>query len=489
MIATRPVIAIIGAGFCGTMLAVRLLRSTAERSFDVLLINRPSVARVGEAAPGPLAGSHSSLARGLAYGTNSVDHLLNVPAGRMSAFDESPNDFERYLQRQGMPASGSAFVARKWYGSYLQSTLQAAVESAASHAAGPRMTTLNANVTGLVALADGRHQLTVEAQGTQSIINVDRVVLALGNFLPTNPKIDDERFYDSGAYLRDPWREGALADVNLDLPLLLIGTGLTMYDVAMSLKRRADQHGKRLRMVAISRRGQLPQPHRISVESTVFCDAPPHIAGATSVRRALGIVRHHISQVEEAGGDWRDVLASLRPLTPALWHQLDGNERRRFLRHLRPYWESHRHRAAPAAAATVANLLDSGELVVQAAQLLSIETTPAGVQVAIRGRAAAEKNKLLVANVINCTGPASALQAEPLLAGLAQAGVISADPLGLGLEVTDDYRVLDRAGNAANGIYYVGPLLKAKYWEATAVPELRSHVAAAANTVIASLAK
>ncbi len=487
------------------MLAVRLLRCQPARPFDVLLINRPPMVPAGGGAVPPrVAGNGSSLARGLAYGTNSEDHLLNVPAGRMSAFDEAPHDFENYLQRQkpaqdgvvggekaAKPSVSGAFVARKWYGSYLQSTLRDAVVAASLRADGPQLTTRFANVTGLSHVDDGRLQLRIEMPGgkpgEEHVVTADRVVLALGNFPPTNPRIDDPRFYESSAYLRDPWREGALAEINLDLPVLLIGTGLTMFDVAMSLKRRADHAGKRLQIVAISRRGLLPQPHRSAVESTVFPDVPANIAGTASVRRLLGQIRRHVAEVERAGGDWRDVLASLRPLTPTIWHQFSSAERRRFLRHLRPYWESHRHRAAPDAAAAIARLLASRQLAVQAAQLVRLQPGSAGVVATIRPRGATSESELVVGGVVNCTGPSSALYAEPLLAELVRQGMISADDLSLGVQVADDYRVLDTSGMPARSLFYVGPLLKAKHWEATAVPELRTHVAAAAASVIASL--
>ena len=477
MASDRHVVAIVGAGFCGTVMAATLLRRTGLPPLDVALINRPPLS-----AASPNA---RRMARGLAYGTSSADHLLNVPAGRMSAFDEAPHDFQRYLEQQGIDANGGSFVARHLYGDYLQARLHDAVGAAA--AGGPIFTTHHATVTELTRRADGRFALTlVNANGEQTVV-ADRVVLALGNFMPSNPSIANLDFFASPHYLRDPWADDALARMDISQPVLLIGSGLTMFDVALTLKRRATAARMPLRLISISRRGLLPQPHRSHLETPTFQDVPLDIAKHPTARHYLQSVRRQIQTVVAAGGDWRDVIASLRPLTPQLWQALSFTERKRFLRHLRPYWESHRHRAAPPAAALVDGLLASGELEIHAANLVNIQHLDGDIVATVRKRGGGELTTIRAGCVINCTGPTSNLRAEPLLAKLQAEGSISADSLGIGLNVADDYRVLDAGGTPWRGVYYVGPLLKAQRWEATAVPELRGHVGAAAAAICASL--
>ncbi len=482
MAPNRRLVAIVGAGFCGTLMAARLLRQPASSAFDIALINRAP-------APGAAATPYPhGMARGLAYGTNSPDHLLNVPAGRMSAFDEAPRDFEDYLRQHGadVGTDGSSFAARHWYGSYLQTRLEEAAQAAGS-ANGPRLTTHQATVTSLVRADDGRFVLTLAKGNTNEVVVADRVVLALGNFMPSNPSILDSSVYRSPHYLRDPWHTDALSKLNIDEPVLLIGSGLTMLDVALSLKRRASTVGKPLRLLAISRRGLLPQAHRIHTEIPDFQDAPLDIAATPTARHYLRSIRRQVEKIVATGGDWRNVVASLRPLTPQLWRALSNVERQRFCRHLRPYWESHRHRAAPQSFNKLTDLLASGELRVNAARLINLHAAEGGVIATIRARGSSELTQVRVGTVVNCTGPSSHLHSEPLLADLQSAGRICADPLGLGLIVADDYRVLDSGGQVWNGVYYVGPLLKAGHWEATAVPELRGHVASAAVSICASL--
>ena len=177
--------------------------------------------------------------------------------------------------------------------------------------------------------------------------------------------------------LRDatPGRADAL-ETERDEPVLLLGTGLTMCDVALAL-RDADQRGA---IVAISRRGLLPQPHRVSPKP------PPHLDPPRSLETweptAAGLLRGLRDEVRRAAGagiDWREVVTSIRHDTPALWQRLDDEERRRFLRHLRPYWETHRHRASPETAFAVEAMVGAGALRLSAVASSATSETPTGV--------------------------------------------------------------------------------------------------------------
>ena len=47
----------------------------------------------------------------------------------------------------------------------------------------------------------------------------------------------------------------------------------------------------------------------------------------------------------------------------------------------------------------------------------------------------------------------------------------------LGIDVAADGRVISSAGSPVDSLYYLGPWLRPRDWEATAVPELREHAA------------
>jgi uncharacterized NAD(P)/FAD-binding protein YdhS len=267
---------------------------------------------------------------------------------------------------------------------------------------------------------------------------------------------------------------GALDGVDVSRPVLLVGTGLTMLDVALELRGR----GLEAPLLAVSRRGLLPRPHRAPA-------SPPRpvelgaalLAGPPTIRRYLREVRRTVAAHPDV--DWRDVLASIRGVTPDLWAALPLRERARFLRHLQPYWEVHRHRAAPEIAAAGDALVRDGRLRVVAARLLRLEGGPDGVTVRYRRRETGASEEARVGTVINCTGPSGKVAAlgEPLLDSLLRQGLLTPCPLGLGIRTAPGYALRDAAGNASEVLFHTGPLLKADHWESTAVPELRVHAA------------
>jgi uncharacterized NAD(P)/FAD-binding protein YdhS len=456
-------VVVIGAGFSGTLAAAHLLRQGIGAPLRVVLVNRS----------GPIA-------RGVAYGTRSEAHVLNVPAGRMSAFPDDEGSFLRFARRHDPAVTGGSFVPRHLYGQYLEEVLREAARDAApgavlEHGVG--------DATAITPADGGRAE--VRFGGGRAVL-ADRVILAVGNYAPADPHVADSSFFASPRYVRDPWLRGALGVVGARDPVLLVGTGLTTVDIALELWNR----GVRAPMHAVSRRGLLPQPHRVPGAPPTFAHAPPDIAtGPATARHYLASVRRHIRRLAAQGEDWREVIGSLRPITPALWRRLDVAERARFLRHVRPYWEVVRHRVAPAPAAAFAHLVETGALMVHQGRLARFDLDDDGVAVTIQPRGRAEPVTLRVAWVINCTGPSCDLRSlhDPLIDSLLARGLLRPDPLALGLEVSDDLALIDAAGAPSQVLYYVGPLLKARDWEATAVPELRVHAAHVAQVVARSL--
>jgi uncharacterized NAD(P)/FAD-binding protein YdhS len=443
-------IAIVGAGFSGAATAIQLLRRYGHEPLAVTLISR-----------------HPELGRGVAYGTQSPSHLLNVPAARMSLLPDDEGDFLRFAQARDASVGGGSFVPRRLYGEYLATRLQEAVAAAKT----VHFTALTAEATDLQATSTGHTRIGLAGGGA---LEVDQVVIASGNYPPADPLLADMSFYRQARYVRDPWAPGALGAVAGQQPVLLIGSGLTMMDVALELERR----GLASRLHAISRRGLLPLAHRPhgsgTLEPSVVVDMLRK--GQPSVRRWLRALRLSAAELAEAGIDWRDVLAALRPVTAELWQSLDLAERKRFLRHLQPYWDSHRHRTAPEAYSALQKLLRGGRLTVQAGRLVSFEAAADGkVKVSWRPRHRTKLQSLEVGTVINCTGPSARVErsGDPLVLSLLQQGLMVPDALGLGVQVDAGGALLDSAGRASARLFYTGPLLKARDWECTAVPELR----------------
>lgn len=458
-------VVIIGAGFCGAVTAAQLLRQASE-PLRVVLLNRSGL-----------------MARGLAYGTRTDEHVLNVPAGRMSAFPDDDDSFLRYAQREDAELSANSFVSRRLFGDYLEAITR---EAARAAPAGSEYRPMVGDVERIETVDGGaRVHLT-----SRRVLEADRVVLALGNFAPADPRVaaEYEGFYSHPRYVRDPWRADALYVVKPDEPVFLIGTGLTMLDTLLSLRAR----GHHAPIYALSRRGLLPQPHReLEIHPVYTSGLPKRLPSTPNAADYLRAVRQELELASGTDADWRDIIGSLRAATPTLWQALSIKERRRFIRHLRTFWDTHRHRCAPA----LGRLLDAeradGSLHVLAGRVAGYEDHADGVEVLWKPRGAERLERLSVGCVINCTGPESDTRTtrESLIAQLRDEGLLTPDDLGLGLLVDAEYRLVDQNGRSSPVLHYVGPFLRAQHWEATAVPELRRHVAALSAALRRSLSE
>jgi uncharacterized NAD(P)/FAD-binding protein YdhS len=450
-------VAIVGAGFSGVMTAVHLLRGSAPRPVRVLMVNRSG-----------------AMARGVAYGTNSPAHLLNVAAGRMSAFPDDPGHFVRFAQSRDTLVTSSTFVRRSVYGEYLEHLL--------TEACAGRPDALEQIVTEVRGVEPDRAWVTITtADGRR--ITVDRVVLAVGHYPPAHPPGLPSEFLSTARYIRDPWGRGALDNLTGSSPILLVGTGLTTLDVALDLHNRGISSS-----IAVSRRGLLPRTHNPLVPPPEASHRPPGIEEESTVSGYVQAVRRHIEEIGQAG-DWRQVIDSLRPITSRLWQRLALRERERFMRHLRPYWDAHRHRASPETGAAIERLLRSGWLSVCAGRFLNAKSRDELVDVTIRIRGSKECRTFTVGAVINCTGPATDVRAvgDPLLEALFHWGQARPDSLGLGIDVAENGAVISSSGHPSHVLYYVGPLIRARDGEGTAVPELRVHASRLARTILDSI--
>ena len=411
---------VIGGGCSGTLAAIHLLRSTGDR---VVL-----------AEAGPLLGG------GVAYGTTDQRHLLNSRAGTMSVAHDEPADFVGWCRGRDPAVGGDSFVPRAWYGDYLRDRLAAAANR------NPGRLEVHCGRITELRLARGGRPLVLAADGRE--LAADAAVLAVGHAAPTDPAWA-RGLRGSPRYVSDPWGR---AEVPTDGPVLLIGTGLTAIDVALSLARRAE-------VVAVSRRGQLPLSH---VDGVCAPAAPPALAG----ERIAPLMRR-MRVAAAAGGDWRAAVDAVRPEADAIWRSLPPASRERFLRHAARWWDVHRHRMAPPIAAKVDRLTESGRLRVSAARVDRAAAGPHGVSVTVDGRTCR------FAAVVNCTGPGNPLR-HPLVAGLIADGAARSGPHGLGLDTDEAGRLTDRAGRPWPGIHVLGPARRGRLWETTAVPEIRA---------------
>lgn len=417
-------VAVVGGGFSGVMTAVQLARrGVLATIFD------------GGAIPG----------RGVAYSTRDPNHLLNVPAAKMSAFPADPDDFQRWSGE-----TPNTFVPRMHFGRYLDEIRAAHGDVTLEPVAVTRID--RDGDAWRLALGDGRE------------VTASAVVLALGNEAPALP-----RGWEGVPILANPWSAEApdlLARVvEENGELLLIGTGLTMVDLILTM----DGLGYEGRITAVSRRGLMPRAHAPHDPAPVTLEEVPQgNLGALSswLRRRSG----------EVG--FRAAVDSLRPHTGALWQALPLEQRRRFLRHARPWWDVHRHRIAPQVAERLRELIGEGRLEIVAGRLA--ERKDGVVTIATRGGGTRTVRPSLV---VNCTGPLGDVRGSrnPLLRQLLEDGLVRPDPLYLGLEGDAQDRV-------APGMWAAGPLTKGMYWEMIAVPDIRHQAERVASAITEELA-
>lgn len=429
---------IVGGGFSGTMVAAEL----ARRGVTSLIIE-------GGGREG----------RGTAFSTSEDAHLLNVVAGRMGAWADKPGDFAETVAAEGH--GPEAYVPRRRYGQYLSNILNVALAS--------RLATLVAgDARAAQASGDG---WTVELTDGSWVAG-KAMVLAQGNQPPEPPAL--ARGLPGELFVADPWsnegREAVARAAASGGDVLIIGTGLTMVDVVLSL----DEARHRGRIVALSRRGLIPRAHG---NHDVAPMSPEEIPQGSVV----GLCRWLRRRGAEVG--WRTAVDSLRPHSHALWQSLDESGQRRFLRHARPWWDVHRHRIAPEVAGRIGRLVQTGRLEIVAGRVTDMWADQQ-LHVAIRKRGKAEAVDQRFALAVNCTGPLGAISAskDAFLVGLFEAGLARPDRLDLGLEVDQRSRLVDAARAWA-----LGPLTKGKFWEITAVPDIRGQVAQVAEDIAEEL--
>ncbi|WP_046869240.1 FAD/NAD(P)-binding protein [Microvirga massiliensis] len=451
-------IAVIGAGFSGTMTALHLLRRLPD--LPLLLCERSSV-----------------FARGAAYSTDHPVHLLNVRSANMSAYPDQPDHFACWLEEQ--IAAGpdeiarhvqdtvvGTFVSRCLYGRYLTSLVR---ESIREDDGALRLRLIPDEVVDLEPTCQG-YLLTLAGGRKHAVAGA---VLAVGNLLADQTR--------NGPYIDNPWGSALAEGLQPGRPVVIIGTGLTMVDVTMQLW----SSGFAGPVIAISRRGLLPQPHVMSAPWPVptLDNEQQH-----SLSRLVRHIRQDVAAARKQGIAWQNVVDSLRPMTSRIWQRLPEVEQTRFLRHARPWWDVHRHRTAPPVAQQLRSLIEHNYLSIRAGRITSVETAAGLATVTYRPRGGGEVATLDAQRVVNATGavPAGDVQ-SPLLRRLLDRGLVRLDRHHLGLDVTDRLETFRASGMVSPRLWALGPVVRGVFWECTAVPDIRRQAVELADRVAEDL--
>jgi len=445
-------ILIIGGGLSGTMLAVQLLRLPGRRK---ILIIEP----------------RSELGRGEAYSAVELGHTLNGNAARMSVDPDNPDDLTQWLTEHitagGWPESAEQnvpiselFPPRGLFGVYVQQRLAEARRVGAQN--GSFVEHIRAEVVDLQVEADSVQLTLSDSQSLRG----SRAVLATGMF----PAARTPQKASSGlnAAALDPWDVTAMRQLDRQSTVLIIGSGLTMVDALVSL----EQAGHRGPIEVFSRHGLLPHVRRQPPAWVDFLGADHSLR---TPRQLLCELRRQCQAAIAQGIDWQVPLDTVRVHIARLWSQATDTQRRQFVRHVRPWWESHHHRSPPLSAALVERLYKEGRLRIQAASFKGlVPNVEGGVNIRIRRRGESETCVVQGAALVNSSGIEYDWRrvARPLPQQVLARGLVQPGPLALGIAAAVDGAVLDGEGRAADRLFAMGPPLRGMWWESTAVTDV-----------------
>ena len=421
-------VAIVGGGCSGLLVALHLKRN-------------------GLAGPVTIVEPRPNLGGGLAYSTSFDQHLLNVPAGKMSAFSREPGHFLDWLRTRHRPdAVFNTFAPRMYFGEYLREIFRESGQC--DH--------IQAEAT---ALEDGCLKLS---NGTA--LPAKKIVLALGNpdssAAPAMRKGLEDRWHLS------PWLDGALRVRYPGERILIVGTGPTAVDSALALLGQKN----RASVYMISRRGFLPQVHNLQIAANPL----PALRHSGNIRLLCRELRVHIKQATQNGIDWRATIDALRPVSNEIWQEFSLADRRTFLRHIRPYWEPHRSRMPPETSAQINKYQAQGSLQILAGHLEEVSALKAHIRLKLRLRQGGETT-LEADRIISCTGTHEDYTKTPrrLVRSLLAAGLARGNDAGIGFSTGPNGALLDKEMNPSPFLFTLGTPRRGDLIETTAVPEIR----------------
>ncbi len=446
-------ITIVGGGFTAATLAIQLLRRTAV-PLDIAVVE-----------------PREHLGRGLAYSAIDPDHRLNGSVDAHCVDPEQPDALRQWCMETGLfhrdpeclLPNGHAFIRRGDFGEFLSDQL-------AKLASERRLGSTVRHVRDLAVAAtvvDGQAQVTT-ANG--STVAGALMVIATGNppqalRFPLDPK-DRSR----PQFIAQPLEPGSLDRVPADAKVLVVGGGLTALDVVSTLIRQ--QRARQIHVV--SRHGLRPRPQApaiLSFDGTRCRQAavvdlhrpiPDYLKEVPRTARHWCVaLRAEIGRAADAGRPWQEPFDAVRDVVWRLWPQLPLDQKLRFLRRLRVFYDVHRFRAPPTNLAIVLSAEAQGRVTFSAASVASVRylDSEERVEVELLETASAERTWSEFDAVINCTGLdwTNACLHNPVLQSLVDQGRLRRHPTGMGFDVSVLCEALDCEGSANPLLRVVGP--------------------------------
>lgn len=453
-----PVIAIVGGGVSGTGVAFHLLQRRSLQAGQLFIFE-----------------PRERLGKGLAYDTQDAAHRINVPAAKMSLLPDDIEHFQRWLQERNVladdeaavAANGGLFPRRSAFGNYINSMITPFVEDG-------RLVHVRQGVERIERA--GRRWTLVSAAGQR--VNADILVIATSHPSPLPPEVLQDALADHPRFVPDPTRPDALSAIRAGDRVLVVGNGLTSADVIASLELR----GHKGPITAISRRGLRSRGHA-AVKQELFGDfaGEPSKTATALLRR----VRATIRQAEGEGRSWHAVIDQVRAQGRHVWHALPVEERRRLVRHLRPFWDVHRFRVAPQVEAVSERAIEAGRLEVLAASVAAVGAVDGVIDCVLQLSRSGRRIEKQFDAVVVTTGPGhrGILQSQGWIDALSKAGYLAMDPARLGFACDTRSRALAADGTVVPSLFISGPLARGTFGELMGLPEVVEHAVLVAEQV------
>jgi uncharacterized NAD(P)/FAD-binding protein YdhS len=441
-------VTIVGGGYSGAAAAVQLARGCGTRLAITIVEPRAEVGR------------------GVAYSTDDPDHRLNGSLDNHLLDPAEPEALRRWCERHdvlardpdALASNGRIYLRRGDFGAYLAETALAAVAGTGSALSHDRDV-----ATGIRASASGFDVLTARGAVHPS----DLVVIATGNGGPRLSAPLAPALAAHPAVIADPMDLTRIRSIPPTAGVLLVGSGLTALDVISTLLRRGHEQP----IVSISRHGLRPRPQRPpSAETSVARllariegEVPAFVSAAGTPPTARGLLhalRARIRQGEREGEDWYRAFDDLRDVVWQVWPGLAPEQKARFLRRLRPWYDAHRFRSPPQNEAIVADAERRGVVTFVTGRLRTAEALGDAIRVqwddgCCPGGTRTERFDA----VVNCTGldPSCGARENPFLAEVLGQRLITVDACGMGFAVDAQCRPIAADGAANPRLRIVGP--------------------------------
>jgi uncharacterized NAD(P)/FAD-binding protein YdhS len=134
----------------------------------------------------------------------------------------------KWIQNRGISAAEWDFLPRYLYREYI---LELTHSSVSENRDFTQFEYIRGEVLD-IEIINGRARIHL---GQNDDVFADTVVLALGNFPPRDPPIQNLNALKSRRYVRNPWPSNAITSLSPHGTVVFIGTGQTMIDLAISL--------------------------------------------------------------------------------------------------------------------------------------------------------------------------------------------------------------------------------------------------------------